>query len=319
MAYELRDKLPWETIADSWQAAEEALAQLDQRLADSPLRAAWMNRAHFREACAALWLEGEVVSLEELVLHDAETAPTLPSQALFRARAVLLSRRAIARQGPAETLSREGLLGLQERRFQLGRTEVSEVLDHDPDWGAEERLAEWREVLGRLDDLPALPAAALAFKAWQDIEPLQYGGPAIGRLAVSVMLWQRGKIQGPVLCLNLGFRQKSWVYRHNIRLAEWMRTFFEAVTAAAKQGMDEHSRLVLASELIARRAQGRRQTSRFEAMGQLLLEHPLVSAPMAAEKLGISQQGAANLLKEHALSGVRELTGRARFRAYAII
>ena len=53
-------------------AAEDALARLDERLRSSPVRAGWIARTHFDDACANLWLAGELVHLEDLVLHDAE-------------------------------------------------------------------------------------------------------------------------------------------------------------------------------------------------------------------------------------------------------
>ncbi|MDQ0995118.1 hypothetical protein QFZ34_000295 [Phyllobacterium ifriqiyense] len=67
-------------------AAEDALARLDERIArksdlnESSRRygdgltrenEGWIARSHFMEACNALWLAGELVHVEDLVLHDA--------------------------------------------------------------------------------------------------------------------------------------------------------------------------------------------------------------------------------------------------------
>ncbi|MGO9722315.1 MAG: hypothetical protein ACLPOA_17465, partial [Methylocella sp.] len=52
-------------------AADDALARLDERLRASPVRAGVLARADAAEACAALWAEGELVALDDLVLHDA--------------------------------------------------------------------------------------------------------------------------------------------------------------------------------------------------------------------------------------------------------
>ena len=70
-AYDIPDPLPWSQIAGPLAAAEDALARLDERLAKSPIRDGWAARTHFTDACASLWLEGELVHLDDLVLHDA--------------------------------------------------------------------------------------------------------------------------------------------------------------------------------------------------------------------------------------------------------
>src|SRR5215207_7373769 len=71
MAYVIPNPLPWRTLAGPLVAAEDALARLDERLGPSPIREGWISRTHFVDACASLWLRGELVHLEDLVLHDA--------------------------------------------------------------------------------------------------------------------------------------------------------------------------------------------------------------------------------------------------------
>jgi hypothetical protein len=45
-------------------ATEDALARLDERLRASPLRAGFNARTHFHDACASLWLAGELVGFD---------------------------------------------------------------------------------------------------------------------------------------------------------------------------------------------------------------------------------------------------------------
>jgi hypothetical protein len=47
------------------------LVRLDERIARSPVGAGWIERMHFADACASLWIDGELVHLEDLALHDA--------------------------------------------------------------------------------------------------------------------------------------------------------------------------------------------------------------------------------------------------------
>jgi hypothetical protein len=60
-------------------------ARLDERLARSPVRDGFVERQHFADAAAALWLEGELVHLENPVLHDAHMDIRTPTHELTRA------------------------------------------------------------------------------------------------------------------------------------------------------------------------------------------------------------------------------------------
>ncbi|WP_342634104.1 RHE_PE00001 family protein [Mesorhizobium tamadayense] len=95
--------------------ATEALARLDERLARSPVRDGFVERQHFADAAAVLWLEGELVHLEDLVLHDAHMDIRTPTHELTRAHAVLRTRRRIFSQKPDWALSRDGFLALTSR------------------------------------------------------------------------------------------------------------------------------------------------------------------------------------------------------------
>src|SRR5689334_14010475 len=94
MAYALAN-LPLETLIGPVARATEVLARLDERLARSPVRDGFVERQNLADAAAALWLEGELVDLEDLVLHDAHMDVRTPTHELTRAHAVLRARRQI--------------------------------------------------------------------------------------------------------------------------------------------------------------------------------------------------------------------------------
>src|ERR1700680_3885693 len=114
--YKIPDPLPWAQLAGPLAAAEDAVARLDERLAKSPIRDGWVARTHYTDACASLWLEGELVHLEDLVLHDAGMDIRSPTHELTRAHAVLRSRRRIAEAKPDWALSATGPAGRRDRR-----------------------------------------------------------------------------------------------------------------------------------------------------------------------------------------------------------
>ncbi|PJO48108.1 RHE_PE00001 family protein [Brucella pituitosa] len=107
------DQLPLKTLLSPLARASAALARLDERLAHSPVGAGLIERFHFADACASLWLDGELVEMEDLVLHDAARDIRFPSHALTIARDVLQTRRRIAVQAPDWALSLNGLRSLQ--------------------------------------------------------------------------------------------------------------------------------------------------------------------------------------------------------------
>lgn len=53
---------------------------------------------HFADACASLWIDGELVHLQDLVLHDAHSDIRTPTHELTIARDVLRTRRRTSAQ-----------------------------------------------------------------------------------------------------------------------------------------------------------------------------------------------------------------------------
>lgn len=86
-----------------------ALTRLDERIACSPVGSHFLGRTHFADPCASLWIDCELVHLEELVLHDATRDIRTPTHELTIARDVLRTRRRIATQLPGWALSSDGL------------------------------------------------------------------------------------------------------------------------------------------------------------------------------------------------------------------
>jgi len=107
------DHLPLKTLMSPLARASAALARLDERLVHSPVGTGLIERLHFADACASLWLDGELVEMEDLVLHDAARDIRSPSHALTIARDVLQTRRRIAAQAPDWALSPNGLRSLR--------------------------------------------------------------------------------------------------------------------------------------------------------------------------------------------------------------
>ncbi len=383
---QIPDPLPWPKLAGPLAAAEDSLARLDERLAKSPIRAGFVARTHFTDACACLWLDGELVHIEDLVLHDAHMDIRAPTHELTRAHAVLRTRRRIAAEKPDWALSATGLAGLRgrggqgewegrvgdetsdrkneredsgedaadeelaeaEREAPFGVVETDprlaaafaavdaanaraertlagesrphpgrDPLVYDPDWDEDARLGDWRAVVEQTRTLPPTLAAAIAAEAWDAIAPLQHT-PWLGRLLAAALLHQRGKSRWHLPCLHAGLKAIPRERRQAPprAAAAQLVVQLEAITAAAAAGLPDHDRWLTQRTLLARKLAGRRATSKLPALLDYVLTRPIVSAGMIAEELGITARAAQNLVAE---LGLREATGRGRYRAWGIL
>ncbi len=387
LSYRVLDPLPWRALAGPMAEAEDSMARLDERLSNSPIREGFIARANFSDACAAIWLEGTAVHVEDLVLHDAEMDVRAPTHDLTRAHAALRARRRIAAAKPDWALSDEGLAGLRGRAGDLawdasednrlglsaGRAggsddedaeeepldtsdpacgladsdprlaEASAEVDaamqrasravagaedrrrqarqekdpliHDPDYDEDGRLAEWRAVAEATRGLPATLAAAILLDAWDAIAPLEHE-PWLGKLLVAALIRQRGKTSAHLVCLHEGFRALPYERRRMRDPATRLVVALEAMTAGAQAGLKAHDRWLIARTVLSRKLVGRRSSSRLPALVDYVLSRPIVSAGMIAKGLGITPRAAQNLVAE---LGLREATGRERYRAWGIL
>ena len=95
-----------------------------------------------------------------------------------------------------------------------------------------------------------------------------------------------------------------------------LSAFLDAMSASAEIGMKEVARLGQAREQMERRLRGRRVSSSLPVAIDLVLARPIVSAAMVAKAATVTPRAALNLVAE---LGIREVTGRGRYRAWGII
>ncbi|WP_414475631.1 RHE_PE00001 family protein [Microvirga sp. M2] len=111
-SYDLPE-LPWETIAGRLEQLTIGILRFDARLEASGLSAGWQSRCDMTEAVRALMLDGQLVEIGDLVLHDAGMDIRHPTHELTRAATTLRARRtALARPAPWP-LSIDGLAALR--------------------------------------------------------------------------------------------------------------------------------------------------------------------------------------------------------------
>ncbi len=101
-----------QTLLGPIAAAEDALARLDERVARSEVGAGFTERADFFDSVSSMWVAGELVHLEDLVLHDAQMDIRAPSHELVIAHRIVRARRRVSRNDPGWAVSRSGIMAL---------------------------------------------------------------------------------------------------------------------------------------------------------------------------------------------------------------
>ncbi len=173
--------------------------------------------------------------------------------------------------------------------------------------------------------MPVLIKAALAHVQFETIHPFLDGNGRLGRLLITLLLCTEGALSEPILYLSLYFktrRQEYYDLLQKVRIdgdwEAWLEFFLAGVHETADQA-------TTAAKSILKRFE--KDRAKIETLGrpagsalrvhQLMQTKPIVSVPLAAKKLGLTEPTIRSSLEHlQKLHIVREMTGRRRNRLF---
>ena len=169
-------------------------------------------------------------------------------------------------------------------------------------------LQDWEVFVNTPDQLPTLIRCGLMHYQFETIHPFLDGNGRIGRLLINLMLMEEGRLPTPLLYLS-GYlevhRQEYYArlqeVREQAKIQEWLQFFLTAVRRSADDAVDRAERLVALREgYLAEAAKSR---SNLAALLDLMFKNPFVTVSRVEHQVGITNQGARNLIKDAARRG----------------
>lgn len=211
---------------------------------------------------------------------------------------------------PGEFRTRQNFIGSADDRPQT-------AIFVPPTAGAsmETALHDWETFTHEESDLPVLVRCALLHYQFETIHPFLDGNGRLGRLLIVFFLVEQEVLPQPLLYLSSYFEQRRSDYAERLQavrekgeVQQWLQFFLRGVQGQATDAVERAERLADLREKYRHSLAGSR--SRAPEVVDLLFENPFATGPTVAERLGMTWQGAKNLLSD--------LENRGILRPYAV-
>lgn len=300
-----------------------------------------------REAVLSSQIEGTQSSLSDLLLFELDEAPGVPFDDVVEvSNYVAALEHGMTRLHGGFPLSNRLLREVHGKLLQSGRG-----ADKQP--GEFRRTQNWlggtrpgnahfvppppqrvedcmagleRFVHAEDDGLPTLVRAALAHVQFETIHPFLDGNGRVGRLLISLMLYEDGILDQPLLYLSYYFKQHRAEYYRLLDAVRtdgdwkaWLDFFLEGVETTAGAAVDTAHRLLALFGKDAARVQalGRAAANALRVF-DAFRDRPLATIPALTQQTGASYPTVSRAVEVlEKLGIVREITGRKRERVFA--
>lgn len=164
-------------------------------------------------------------------------------------------------------------------------------------------LTDWERFVNEPDEQPALIRCALMHYQFETIHPFLDGNGRIGRLLINLMLMQERRLTTPLLYMSGYLESKRQEYysrlqavREQGEIQEWLQFFLTAVRRSADDAVERARQLVAVREEYL--TQATRSRSQLPALVDLMFKNPFLTVARVERALGLSNQGARNLIRD---------------------
>ncbi|MDQ3362294.1 MAG: Fic family protein [Actinomycetota bacterium] len=300
-----------------------------------------------REAVLSSQIEGTESSLSDLLLFELDEAPGVPFDDVVEvSNYVAALEHGMARLRGGFPLSNRLLREVHEKLLASGRGADKQPGEFrrsqnwiggtrpgnarfvsPPPQHVEDCMASLERSIHAADDgLPALVKAGLAHAQFETIHPFLDGNGRVGRLLISLMLFDAGVLGQPLLYLSYYFKQHRAEYYRLLDTVRadgdweaWLDFFLEGVEITAVSAVDTAHRLLALFRDDAARVQtlGRAAANALRVF-DALRDRPLATLNDLTQRTGASYPTVARAVEALENLGIaHEITGRKRQRVFA--
>ena len=284
-----------------------------------------------REALSSTRIEGTEATLDDL--YEAETGGAVGSdvrEVLNYIQALYLGLRVVKTDALSVDLIKH--LHVQILAGVRGEDKEPGTIRNRPNWigssdpatarfvppphtELESGLADWVEFAAADLMMPPLVKCALLHYQFETLHPFLDGNGRLGRLLIILFLVHNEHLPVPLLYVSSYLEHHKEEYydalqgvRERGDVQTWLRYFLKAVTVQANDAVRRSERLVDLGEVYRNRLSGSR--SRAHEVVEDLLASPMITTQQVRQKLGITNQGATNILRQlESLGILRQIAG----------
>lgn len=263
------DVLDYARLMPSIISATDSLARYDQMLTGLHNSEIFLAPLRNQEAVVSSRIEGTISTMDEIMQLEAESENDEHAAAEFRSDVIetALYRRALnAAQRQLEEgwpLSEALIKSIHQHLLSFGRGAKKSPGEYKREQNyigargsrqisfipiAPEQLPSGMEALFTLmndESLPILLRAALAHAEFEALHPFEDGNGRVGRMLITLMLWQGGAISAPHFYISRYFEDHNDEYLDRLRLvseennwAGWAEFFLQAVDHQARRNLE---------------------------------------------------------------------------------
>ena len=258
------EQLNYEGFVEALIKATDAIARYDQMLKNMHNSAILLAPLRNQEAVISSRMEGSVSTMDEILKYEADHEGDTPDTSTVRLEVIetVLYQRALksaqAALNEGYPLSQSIVKAIHQRLLSLGRgatkspgefkTEQNYLADRSKKKIlfvpiSPEKLQDGLDLLFKYiseNTEPALIKAAMTHIEFEALHPFKDGNGRIGRMLITLMLWQSGTISAPHFYVSSYFEENKDEYIDTMRRVsetgdwnEWCGFFLEAIEQQA--------------------------------------------------------------------------------------